>query len=765
MNVFRTQHKTVLSLLLAWAGLFALAPASMANESFIAGLYGDTQGNNYIISGPAPSQQSQNRNLWNIIALGRKVTFNAVWETGPAIGNSYIGDTDAINSHADAFPIGVSYGMMGTTSSWSIGEIISADQQGYTIHLTGLNSDGSSKNHNLTLNLLGPSNLATGSPSSTTFSAGIYIDSSAKQYLVSGPAPSQPGPSQSRRQLWNAVALDPAQNFAVVWETGPAIGNTYMGSYPQPGKHPDGWAVGRAYGISVDSAWNAGYGISASQAGNILNLTRLDDYGNISSYNLTLTKVAESSAANSSSASEAFLPGIYTDLNGTSLLVSGPAPSQSGRSQWSIASLAPDNIFAAIWETGSPIGNAYIGNNSNIFQSSNGYFLGRSYGVIADRYWLGGQSDGSAGSTIAVSQIGNIVLLSRLNSDGTCCYSLESGIFLRMGDNQIATSSPSSESFVAGTYTAQDGRVYQVQNQGNNTWKLISPPLAPYQFSAIWQTGPVLLNGLVSGRDAVKNNPLGYQLGRSYGLSGDNSLGWSSNYVLAASQTGNVLVLTLLNDGGTPRGNSMTLIAGGYAGLWNTVSSGEIRFRDSTVSVLKNQDKAKVYVNRVGGSKGPASVAWQTQDGSALSGVDYIGGSGSLIWKDGDVSTQTIPIQLKSNTSSAGKSFTVQLTSPALATLGSPSTVTVVTSPISYAANSDRLFNWAESFYPSLFPVPHQESAIFLGSYFYRCYASHSCVASGMGADIDSLYYQDGNTGKISNLGSVRDWLGKVKGF
>ena len=757
MNVSRNKLQSILSLFLAGTGLFILAPASMANENFVAGLYGDSQGNSYIVSGPAPSQPNQNRALWSIIALGGDVDFNALWETGPATGSIYIGNSDAINLHANAFPLGVSYGMSGDNSWWDAGEIISADQQGYALHLTGLNADGSLKNHQLTINYLGDSHLASASATSTTFSAGLYIDSNGGQYLVSGPAPSQPG-----RQLWSAKALDNSYGFSTVWETGPAIGNTYMGSYPELVKSPNGYKLGRAYGISVSATWAVSSPISASQTGNILNLTRLDASGNIDGNSLALVKVAESSAAVSSLGSESFIAGIYTDfVNGMTFLLSGPAPSKSGRSQWSIVSLAPDNPFAAIWETGSPLGNTYIGNILGIFNSPNGFFLGRSYGVIASNDWWG------IGSSIAVSQIGNVIVLNNLSDSGSCyqdsCQD-HAITFLRIGDSSLAMPSSNSESFAAGAYTAQDGRVYQVQNQGNNTWKISSPLLAPYQFSATWQTGPVSKNSLVSGTNAVKNNPQGYPLGRSYGLVGDNSLDWCANCLLSVSQTGNALILMLLNDNGTAGVRAMTLFAGGYAGLWNTVSSGEVRFRDSGVSVLKNQAYAKVYVNRVGGSKGPASVAWQSQDGNAYSGIDYIGGSGSLFWTDGDVSTKTISIQLKPNLSSAGKSFTVQLSNPTLTTLGSPSAVTVVTSPVTYAANSDRLFNWAENFYTNLFPT-HQDSQIFIGNYFYRCYSTKSCVASGMGGDIDTLYYLDGKTGAISNLGNVSDWLSRQKGF
>ena len=97
--------------------------SAFANESFVAGLYSDNKGNNYIVSGPAPSQT--NRSQWSIVSLGNRVSFSAIWETGPATGNAYVGNESGITSNASNFPAGISYGLNGeNTLYWGNGGLI-----------------------------------------------------------------------------------------------------------------------------------------------------------------------------------------------------------------------------------------------------------------------------------------------------------------------------------------------------------------------------------------------------------------------------------------------------------------------------------------------------------------------------------------------------------------------------------------------------------------------------------------------------------------
>ena len=74
----------------------------------------------------------------------------------------------------------------------------------------------------------------------------------------------------------------------------------------------------------------------------------------------------------------------------------------------------------------------------------------------------------------------------------------------------------------------------------------------------------------------------------------------------------------------------------------------------------------------------PATVAYTTVDGTASAGRDYVAKSGVLIFQPG-VFVVNFTVQIIPNTRDDGdRSFTVVLSSPTGATLGSPSTATVV---------------------------------------------------------------------------------------
>jgi hypothetical protein len=117
-------------------------------------------------------------------------------------------------------------------------------------------------------------------------------------------------------------------------------------------------------------------------------------------------------------ANENFVAGIYQDTTGNQYLVTGAAPSQTGRAQWSITSTTPKpgttNTFNAIWETGAAVGNTYLAGNSNVPNNTAGYTNGRSYGVTSNNNWGWG-----TGSVISVGQVGTTLLISLLYSDGT----------------------------------------------------------------------------------------------------------------------------------------------------------------------------------------------------------------------------------------------------------------------------------------------------------------------------------------------------------
>ena len=74
--------------------------------------------------------------------------------------------------------------------------------------------------------------------------------------------------------------------------------------------------------------------------------------------------------------------------------------------------------------------------------------------------------------------------------------------------------------------------------------------------------------------------------------------------------------------------------------------AGMLIFATGQVTVSEAAGPAVVTVSRVGGSTGAISVDWTSTDGSAISGVHYAGGSGTLNWAVGDSADKTINFPL-----------------------------------------------------------------------------------------------------------------------
>ncbi len=81
----------------------------------------------------------------------------------------------------------------------------------------------------------------------------------------------------------------------------------------------------------------------------------------------------------------------------------------------------------------------------------------------------------------------------------------------------------------------------------------------------------------------------------------------------------------------------------------NDVSSGRVNFTFTTYSTNENAGFAVVEVTRTGGSRGTLSVQFATQDGSAVSGVNYSSVSTNLVWASGDTASKLILIPIADN--------------------------------------------------------------------------------------------------------------------
>lgn len=93
-------------------------------------------------------------------------------------------------------------------------------------------------------------------------------------------------------------------------------------------------------------------------------------------------------------------------------------------------------------------------------------------------------------------------------------------------------------------------------------------------------------------------------------------------------------------------------------------SVGTVRFSVPSASVNENVSPFTVSVLRENGRKGPISLVYETQEGSALNGVDFTPTTGPLVFPDQNNSPKTISIPILDDTQmEPNKQFTVRLRS------------------------------------------------------------------------------------------------------
>ena len=110
-----------------------------------------------------------------------------------------------------------------------------------------------------------------------------------------------------------------------------------------------------------------------------------------------------------------------------------------------------------------------------------------------------------------------------------------------------------------------------------------------------------------------------------------------------------------------------------FAGIGNT-----IQFASPTYGVNEAAGTATVTVTRIGDATSPAQAVYSLTGGTATPGVDFIAPSGTLSWGANDSSTRTITVSiLDDGNSETNETFTLSLSSPAGAALGTSSSTTV----------------------------------------------------------------------------------------
>ncbi len=97
----------------------------------------------------------------------------------------------------------------------------------------------------------------------------------------------------------------------------------------------------------------------------------------------------------------------------------------------------------------------------------------------------------------------------------------------------------------------------------------------------------------------------------------------------------------------------------------NGSSPGLVGLKRTVLTVGEAAGVAMLAVRRTGGSAGVVSVDFETANGTATSGADFTGTSGTLTWADGDVSEKVISLGISNdNQSESSESLQLTLTNP-----------------------------------------------------------------------------------------------------
>ena len=107
------------------------------------------------------------------------------------------------------------------------------------------------------------------------------------------------------------------------------------------------------------------------------------------------------------------------------------------------------------------------------------------------------------------------------------------------------------------------------------------------------------------------------------------------------------------------------------------MSSGVVQFSSASYAVAQTAGSVTVTVNRSNGAGGAASVAYQTNNETAVGGSQFTAASGTLTWSAGDAQPKTVSITLNTTPFSGTLSFTVTLGAVSGATKGTPTTANV----------------------------------------------------------------------------------------
>ena len=115
----------------------------------------------------------------------------------------------------------------------------------------------------------------------------------------------------------------------------------------------------------------------------------------------------------------------------------------------------------------------------------------------------------------------------------------------------------------------------------------------------------------------------------------------------------------------------------------------QLSFPTTQVEFESSASVATVTVNRQGSTTGTTTVDYKTFDGTGISGHHYTGGSGTLVWNDGDATPKTLTFPILPYPAIEGQAnFTVQLANPVNAGIVNSRSIAVSIRPPGNVDNS-----------------------------------------------------------------------------
>src|SRR6185436_16511436 len=105
---------------------------------------------------------------------------------------------------------------------------------------------------------------------------------------------------------------------------------------------------------------------------------------------------------------------------------------------------------------------------------------------------------------------------------------------------------------------------------------------------------------------------------------------------------------------------------------------GTVQFKSATYSIGEGGGSVRVYVSRIGGSAGTASVNYATAGGTAAADIDYVPASGVLSWPDQDATDRFFDVSIVIDVEpEANETFTASLNSPVRVSVASPASTSI----------------------------------------------------------------------------------------